>query len=59
MAIAPFNITCSERGVGCGGTREKEKLKGKREMSVLKGWEKGEMGGNYAAMLNTWQSKNG
>ena len=52
MANAPFNITCSEGGVGWrGGTREQEKWKGKREMSVLKGWEKGEIGENYATML--------
>ena len=34
-----------------GGTREQEKWKGKREMSVLKGWEKREIGENYATML--------
>ena len=51
MANAPFNITCSEGGEGGGGTRELEKWKGKRDMSILKGWEKREIGENYATML--------
>ena len=44
-------------GVGVG-VRETRERKG-REIRVLKGWEVGEIRGNYVTMPNTLQSKKG